>query len=213
MDNVDVLGKEIDTKKNAEIISSKVDENKLEASTSQYDLSLTRLDFNDLKDRKRFIKSVESIIRKSPEYKLWVLYLREVLGEYVCKLTGEIHAQTSVDIHHHPISLYVICNAVVDKYQMQDREFTSLEISTEVLNLHYQNRVGYIPLVSSLHEKFHNGFLEIPMELIHGDYQHILNTYIIDEDDQAVIDERLKVKMDHVDYKFWLKEQNESEDE
>ena len=37
--------------------------------------------------------------------------------------------------------------------------------------------------VKTLHEKFHNGFLTLPMDLCHGDYHYILNNYNVEEDD------------------------------
>ena len=34
-------------------------------------------------------------------------------------------------------------------------------------------------MLRSLHKKFHNGYLDIPIELVHGDYRYILDNYFI----------------------------------
>jgi hypothetical protein len=181
-------------------ITSNVENKELNSEDSPYSLSLRRKEFVDDKDRDRFIGSVERMVRNSPEYKLWTEYLRETLGEYVCALTGEVHAHTSVDIHHHPITLYHIVKGMILKYQNSEKEFCSYDISKDVIELHYQNRVGYLPLVHSLHDKFHNGFLQLPMELIHGDWKYLLKNLMYDDDDLETIQSRTVINKKNCGY-------------
>jgi hypothetical protein len=42
---------------------------------------------------------------------------------------------------------------------------------------HYQNIIGYIPLVSTLHEKFHNGFLDLPINFVQGYWEVFWNKF------------------------------------
>jgi hypothetical protein len=45
------------------------------------------------------------------------------------------------------------------------------------MNLHYENNIGYIPLLESMHEKFHNGHLDIPISYVHGNYSYFVTNY------------------------------------
>jgi len=74
-------------------------------------------------------------------------------------------------------------------------EFCTLDIAYDAIQLHFQNKVGYVALLKSMHEKFHNGYLTLPKSLIKGDYQYFLNEYskYLDEDDNNIIQSRLAV--------------------
>lgn len=176
-------------------ISSDTDEQKLTSSNNPYSLTLRRSEFSDDKQIKRFIKSVESIVRGIPEYRDLTTYIKETLGHYACALTKEISSQVHVDIHHHPVSLYSIVKAVIFKKLEDGKEFSSLDIAQDVIAMHYENRVGYVPLVRTLHEKFHAGFLSLPIDIIHGDYKYFIQNYSVylEDDDLETINSRLAV--------------------
>lgn len=189
-------------------ITSDVDNHELISDDSLYKLSLRISDFECEKELRRFIKSCELIVRKSPEYKVWTSYVREVLGFYTCDLTKENHSQCVCDIHHHPVSLFTITKALIMQHIAGTKKFCSADIAVEVLELHYQNRIGFVSLIRSLHEKFHNGFLSIPMELVHGDYKYFVDHYggFLDDDDLERIQDRRKITFDNCGFKtqyFW----------
>jgi len=54
-----------------------------------------------------------------------------------------------------------------------------------------------------MHEKLHSGFLEIPVNLIKGNYQSFLNEYgsYIDEDDWSIINERKSITNSTINWK------------
>lgn len=174
-------------------ITADVDNKELSSENSPFVLSLRRGEFIDEKELKKFIKSVEGIVRKSLEYKDWTSYIKEHLGHYTCSLTGEVSSQVNVDIHHHPVSLYKVTKAVIFKYLNASKEFCSFEIAQDVIDLHFENRVGYIPIVRTLHEKYHNGFMNIPMELIYGEWQYAVYQLPHDEEDLEGIQSKLAI--------------------
>lgn len=189
-------------------IISNIDDHELSSDKSLYTLTLRVKDFESDKELRRFIKACETIIRRSPEYRVWTNYVREVLGFYTCDLTKESHAQCMCDIHHHPVSLFTITRAMIMQHMAGTKKFCSADIAVEVLELHYQNRIGFISIIRSLHEKFHNGFLNIPMELVHGDYKYFVNHYggFLEEDDLELIQDREKMNFDNCGFKnqyFW----------
>ena len=192
MEQLDAQDLEI-TPKTTNSVVANIDEKRLSSEDSPYELTLRRNDFPEEKNMNQFIKKVEAIVRKSPEYKDWTSYIKDVLGHYSCELTGEMAAQVTVEIHHHPISLFIITKAMIVQYINSDKGFCSFDIAQDVINLHYENRIGYIPLVKTLHEKFHNGFLLLPMELVKGDWKHITQQYEHDDADLEIIQTRLAI--------------------
>ena len=181
------------------LIKSEDGKNELSSEQTPYNLPLRRSDIEEESEFKRFVKACERMIRQSPEYRVWTDYIREILGEHSCAITGEVHSQTTVDIHHHPVSLYTIVKAVLNQYMGSDKEFCTFDIATKVIELHYQNKVGYVPLIRSLHIKFDNGFLLIPMELVLGDYKTFLKDYtdFLEEEDLDVINGRLAINKEN----------------
>lgn len=176
-------------------IKTDIDTHTLSSDNNPYLLKLKISEFGDEKELDKFVKACERLIRSSPEYRIWTSYIRDSLGYYKCEVTGEQHAQTTVDIHHHPFSLYSIVKAVILKKVSGAVEFCSYDICEEVIKLHYEMRAPFCLLVSSLHEKFHNGFFLIPIELIRGDMQHLFDKYFafLDDDDQQTITARLGI--------------------
>ena len=50
-------------------------------------------------------------------------------------------------------------------------------ISKEVMELHYDGKVGLIPLTLTVHELVHNGKIFIPLNLIYQNYSDFVNEY------------------------------------
>ena len=140
-------------------------------------LSLRVTTLQDQKEYQSFIKNVVRLVRASYEYRLWTGYVKDTLGHNFCALTGEVADEVTVEIHHHPFTLYDICETILNHYITNGLEFCSMDIAIRVLELHYENRVGYIPLCKTLHEKYHNGALTIPINLVHGDWKYLLEHY------------------------------------
>ena len=149
---------------------------------SGYYLSLRRDNFEDEKEEKRFIKNVERLVRGSLEYREWLAFIKDTLNLDYCVFTKETDAETGdIEIHHHPLTLYDIVMIVVDTYIVNNKQFCTFDIASDVINLHFQLKVGFVPLLGSLHKKFHNGYLDIPIELVHGDYKYLLENYFVRE--------------------------------
>ena len=91
-------------------------------------------------------------------------------------------------------NLFTIVKCIIMDYITKQKSFCTFDICQDVINLHFQNRVGYIPLISTLHEKFHNGFLSVPIDLCYGNFRYILQNYAIEEDDMNIIAVSLTIK-------------------
>lgn len=186
-------------------ISSSEKDLTLHSKGGAFSLSLRVKNFGSEKDMEKFIKCVERLVRYSIEYKHWHSYITDNLGYDSCALTEETMSETKIEIHHHPISLFTVCKAVINKHLNGDEDICSFDIATEVIELHFKNKIGYVALLSNLHEKYHNGYLEIPIELVHGDYMDIVKNYTMDDCDLDKITSLCQVKLETSKSVGWAK--------
>jgi hypothetical protein len=172
------------------VIPEETDPASIKMENSDYLLTFYRdkSNFSNVKEFTAFVKKVEMCIRRSPEYSDWRDFIKDDLGNDACVFTSEIAGVVTIELHHHPLSLYDICTIVILDYFERNKQFTSLVIANEILKLHYKNAVGYVPIVTTLHEKYHSGALEIPIEYVEGKYKLFLDKYA------NIIDKELDIK-------------------
>jgi len=190
-------------------IKSKEDALELYSDSYPFRLPLRISTFENETEYNKFIKNCEKLVRGSLEYKLWRNYIIDVLGINECALTKEVMHEATVEIHHQVPSLFILIKALVNKKLDKTESFSTFDIAIEAIELHFKNKVGYIPLLSSLHEKFHNGFLKLPFELIKGDYNYFLNelSKYLDSEDLDALQERLAVSLKDYKYEGWSKDE------
>jgi hypothetical protein len=169
----------------------------LEIFSERHPFSLT-LRINNFENEamyKKFIKNCEMMIRRSIEYKEWRNYIVDVLQVNECMITHERMDEVTVEVHHHVPSLYTLTCALVNKHIEENEEFCTFDICQEAINLHFQNRVGYVTLLKSIHEKFHNGKIDVPISFVKGDYNYFVREYskYLDESDIETIQSRLAI--------------------
>ena len=176
-------------------VKSNVERMELFSDNYPFNLPLRIKRFESEADYVKFIKCCEGLVRKSLEYKDWRGYIIDVLGSNFCMITYERMDEVTVDVHHHLPSLYTVIKAIVNKNLAEEKEFSTFDISLEAMELHFKNKIGFVVLLSSLHEKFHNGFLQIPKNLIKGDFLYFIREYskFLDDDELNIINERLSI--------------------
>lgn len=133
------------------------------------------------KDTDKFIKRCEKIIRSSMEYKDYISFLREHMDMSKCAVFQNVSSAESkrikIEIHHEPFTLYDYVAAVVERYKGEGIELNDLAIAEEVMELHYNNMVGLIPLSKTLHQMVHNSNkLKIPLSMVYGDYSKFMRS-------------------------------------
>jgi hypothetical protein len=160
-----------------------------------FSLSLRISNFENEAMYKKFVKNCEHIIRKSIEYKEWRNYIIDVLQTNECMITHEKMDEVTIEVHHHVPSLYTLTTALVNRCIEENIPFCTFDICQQAIELHFQNRVGYVTLLKSMHEKFHNGKLDIPISFVRGDYNYFIREYsrYLDEADLETINSRLIV--------------------
>jgi hypothetical protein len=183
-------------------VKSNVKDLELYSDTHPFRLSLRIRNFENEADYKKFVKNCEMLIRRCNEYKLWRNYIVDVLQVNTCMITNECMDQVTIEVHHHIPSLYTLVSALVNKKIETEQEFCSFDIAHEAIELHFKNKIGYVTLLKSMHEKFHNGFLTIPIGFVKGDYNHFVSEYskYLDETDIDKIQSRLAMNDHNVEW-------------
>lgn len=174
-------------------VDSNVENLELYSDSYPFRLSLRVSNFENEASYKKFIKNCEMTIRRSIEYKLWRNYIVDVLQINECMITGECMEDVTIEVHHHIPSLFSLVAALVNKHIEKNEEFCTFDICQQAIELHFKNKIGYTTLLKSMHEKFHNGRLTIPIGFVKGDYKFFLKEFskYLDEDELDKIDYRL----------------------
>ena len=127
------------------------------------------------KDKDKFIKTVEHIIRSSLEYRDFINYLKTAMGMNFCtffnKVSKEMYPggnKIGIDIHHEPFTLYDIVAIILTNRQLESNKerIDLLDIAEEVMSVHYEGIVGLVPLSNTVHELVHSGKIFIPLQII-----------------------------------------------
>ncbi len=157
------------------------------------------------KDEKKFLNSVKRMVRSSYEYNEWVKFVKFTLGLDTCEFTGENAGEVTIELHHMPISMSNIIKTIFDKHMnvVSTDTVKSTDIVDEVLQLHKQNDIGYVLLCTTLHEKFHNGFLDIPIEYVKGNWQNFMNSYEVSDNIKELVEKYDSIKLTNTDIKVW----------
>lgn len=140
------------------------------------------------KDRHKYISRIEKIVRRSLEYRAYIQYLKENMDLDQCiffqnitsdkKSGNSKRGKISIELHHEPFTLYDYVNTVVTKYQTEGLPLNDLMIADEILKLHYENKVGLVPLSKTMHEVIHKSTkLIVPLNMVYGEYSQFLNEY------------------------------------
>lgn len=176
-------------------IKSNVERLELYSDNYPFNLSLRIHTFEGEGEYTKFIRNCEKLIRGCNEYKLWRNYITDVLQVQNCAITLERMDQTTVDIHHHPVSLFTVVKSLVNQKLEHEEPFCTFDICTKTIELHFQNIIGYVPLLASMHQKYHNGFLNIPRSMIKGNYNTFLTEYskFLDDEEIEKINQKLSI--------------------
>lgn len=136
------------------------------------------------KDIDKFVKRVEKNIRSSLEYRDYIQFLKEHVDLNECIFLMHLMGKTnnkkkiSIEMHHGPFTLYDIVRVVVTKYIDEGLPINDLLIADEVMLLHYENKVGLVPLSKTAHQIIHRSTkLFVPLHMYYGNYSQFIEEY------------------------------------
>jgi hypothetical protein len=126
-------------------------------------------------------KYIERIIRTSDAYNIWrkrnFIY-DDAYIDSKDKLDIRELNKTKIELHHYPYTLYDIVQYVGRKL-LDNKDITDpYEVAKVVLEEHLKGNIGYVPLLITDHQKYHDGILEIDDSEIKGNYKNFERNYI-----------------------------------
>lgn len=148
----------------------------------EYQVKLTTM-----KERDKCVRRVEKLVRGSLEYRDYIFFLKSKMDFSKCwffpHMGNDDGNKTRVEVHHEPLTLYEICDIVLQKYLDEGYPINEEYIADEVMELHYRNMVGLIPLSKTLHQLYHssqkagNEKFDIPLYAVYGYYAKFIEEY------------------------------------
>ena len=161
------------------------------------DYNLYDYDLNDEKSFKKYMTSIEKIVRGSYEYKALIGYLRQYMDMNQCAFYSNVNnldtTKVRIEIHHEPLSLYDICLIVYNKRVAYNEPLDEEFVAKEVMFLHYNLMVGLIPLAETVHQLVHAQYLFVPTTAVMGKYREFVNRY-----EPYMLPEQLEV-LEHIE--------------
>lgn len=138
-------------------------------------------DTNDEKEYEKYIKDVESQVRRSFEYKQFIKYLRETMGMNKCAFLQNVSNEDTYDIrieiHHYPFSLRDIADIIFRKRCYYKESIEVQMVAKEIMECHYKLIIGLISLSETVHELAHSHKLFIPVDKVVGRYKLFVELY------------------------------------
>ena len=142
------------------------------------------------KQRTKLIKSIETYVRTSLEYKDLIKYLKTYIDMNQCEFFQKFDGTQKpglIQIHHEPFDLFSITQIVMNKQEKELGYINELEVATEVMRLHYRGLVGLIPLSVTAHELVHDGKLIVPLNSVYGKFVQFVKEYYDYIDDTLLL--------------------------
>lgn len=160
-----------------------IDENKIIIEDINEPVELLHsFDAEDKNERKNFVKGLERLVRKSPEYKRFINCLKQ-MDITKCIFHPDVDIKklkmTKIEFHHYPFTLYDISDTVLNKYitEQGNTKINPFEVAEEITKLHYQLKVGLVPLSKTMHELAHSGKKFINLKYVTQSYLKFIAEY------------------------------------
>lgn len=102
------------------------------------------------------IKQIVKICRITLEYAEWQKESKSGAGE-LCPICGAEYMYVRPETHHYPLTLFEVVENKLQEYIHSNfiDEITPLEFIKEIMTDHLNDKVEYIVLCKSCHEKYH----------------------------------------------------------
>jgi hypothetical protein len=136
------------------------------------------------------VKYITKLVRSTFEYKEYIQILKNYLDVNRCAFYEgySIKNGFTIEIHHSPFTLFDICETVANKHLSASNFIETFKVCEEVTRLHFEFKVGLVPLNPTAHELVHSGVLPIHPSIVLGNWKQFENEY------KEYMSEELKVK-------------------
>ncbi len=127
----------------------------------------------------RLVTYFTNTVRASFEYKNIIAYMKTFMDFESCTYYEGYSMKNGfrIELHHTPFTLFDITEAVANKHMKLHEKVKTMDVCEEVAQLHFQFKVGFVPLNPTAHDLFHSGALEIHPSLIRGFWEDFYKDY------------------------------------
>jgi hypothetical protein len=133
---------------------------------------------DNVKDFDKLIKNIEKIVRNSLEYRNYIKFLKTELKLNSCTLLKNFNTDiVNIELHHYPFTLYDITEIILNYLIKVNIEFSPISVAERITKLHYENKVGLVPLTKTVHELAHNGEVFISINNVFGNIEKFIYEY------------------------------------
>jgi len=126
---------------------------------------------------KKFLTNCKSLVRSSIEYKKFIGDCKRRENGNYCAFLGNISEEdVTIEIHHSPFTIHEIIE-IIANHMICEKPIMSLLLCHEVMNAHFNNLVGVVPLSETIHQLVHAGKINISIYQIYGDILEFIKRY------------------------------------
>lgn len=151
-------------------------------------------EFGDDKAKVKYIKQLERLIRTSLEYKELIKFLRAEIDMTYCSYFQGVNSSmkgVKIEIHHAPFNLFELTCIVMNRFAEEENDLNPFAIAEEVMRIHYEGKVGLIPLADTVHELVHAEIpkVNVPIHFVYGDivsFYEEYHTFMTDDHKQKL---------------------------
>lgn len=143
--------------------------------------------FFDSKEFSKFVKTVVRAVRSDRSYSLYIEQLRdtEININRDVVLNNLRSGEVTIELHHHPLTLYDIVSMIALHNYNNDKKFSSITLTKEVIKAHYDNLIGLTPLSTTTHDLAHSTidreskkrYINLSRNQIFGKYEAFVEKY------------------------------------
>lgn len=139
---------------------------------NKYDMKYFEIDVS-------LIKYITKLVRSTFEYKEFIQILKNYLNVNKCAYYEGYSMKNgfTLEIHHSPFTLYDICEVIANKQMSNNKYIETFKVCEEVTELHFQFKVGLVPLNPTAHELVHSGALTVHPDLVLGSWKEFVEEY------------------------------------
>ncbi len=176
---------------NGSILLHHVDENDTERMFHHPELPTGgKSDKEFAKKEMNYIKYIERLIRSSYEYRQYIGILKSHMDLTQCRFISDAdisETKVSLEMHHYPFTLFELVSFHKDFIEEKEgisASWNPFKIANDIMKMHYEGKIGLVPLSLTAHELVHEGYLFIPLneEFVFGNWKQCMANILVNDE-------------------------------
>jgi hypothetical protein len=144
-------------------------------------------DIYDEAKLKKLRTSIKAQVRGSDEYSHYIGFLKNDLGLTHCAILGNVDQEdASLEFHHYPFTMHDIVELSISRHILLGKKFNSFTLVNDILQDHYNNIIGLVPLSLTVHELVHAGEIFVNLNQVYGDINAFMEKYSFAMNDEMI---------------------------